>query len=62
MPRGSKCYMRQHGAQCRGIDSRPDKSCLCGRRGESCARPGAASRVVALELLFGRRPYAGSRA
>jgi hypothetical protein len=33
-----------------------------GHRGESCARPGAASRVVALELLFGRRPYAGSRA
>jgi hypothetical protein len=27
-------------------------------RGESCARPGAASRVAALELLFGRRPYA----
>jgi hypothetical protein len=28
MLRGSKCYMRQHGAQCRGIDSRPDESCL----------------------------------
>jgi hypothetical protein len=31
------------------------------RRGGSCARPGA-SRVVALELLFDRRPYANSRA
>jgi hypothetical protein len=33
-----------------------------GHRGESCARPGAALRVEALELLFGLRPYAGSRA
>jgi hypothetical protein len=33
-----------------------------GRHGGSCACPGAASRVVALELLFGRRPYANSRA
>jgi hypothetical protein len=32
------------------------------RRGGSCAYPGAASRVVALGLLFGRRPYADSRA
>jgi hypothetical protein len=32
-----------------------------GRRGESCSRPGAASRVATLELLFGRCPYAGSR-
>jgi hypothetical protein len=33
-----------------------------GRRGESCARPGAALRVVTLELLFGFHLYAGSRA
>jgi hypothetical protein len=33
-----------------------------GCRGGSCARPGAASRVVELELLLGRRPYADSRA
>jgi hypothetical protein len=33
-----------------------------GHRGQSCARPGAASRVVALELLFGHHPYADSRA
>jgi hypothetical protein len=33
-----------------------------GRRGESCARPGAASKVAALELLFGRSSYTGSRA
>jgi hypothetical protein len=33
-----------------------------GRRGGSCARPGADSRVAVLELWFGRRPYAGSRA
>jgi hypothetical protein len=32
------------------------------RHGGSCARPGAASRVVALESSFGRRPYADSRA
>jgi hypothetical protein len=32
------------------------------RRGGSCARPGAASRVVALELLFDRRLYANLRA
>jgi hypothetical protein len=28
MPRGSKCYMWWHGAQCRGIDSCPGESCL----------------------------------
>jgi hypothetical protein len=33
-----------------------------GRRGGSCACPGVASRVVALELLLGRHPYADSRA
>jgi hypothetical protein len=33
-----------------------------GRRGESCARPGVALRVVAPELLFSRRPCADSRA
>jgi hypothetical protein len=33
-----------------------------GRYGESCARPEAALRVAALELLFGRGPYTGSRA
>jgi hypothetical protein len=33
-----------------------------GRRGGSCACPGAASRVVALEFLLGRHPYADSRA
>jgi hypothetical protein len=33
-----------------------------GRRGGSCACPGVALRVVALELLLGRRPYADSRA
>jgi hypothetical protein len=33
-----------------------------GRHGGSCARPGAASRVIALGLLFGRCPYADSRA
>jgi hypothetical protein len=32
------------------------------RRGESCARLGAASRVETLELLLGHHPYAGSRA
>jgi hypothetical protein len=32
------------------------------RRGGSCARPGAASRVVALESSFDRCPYANSRA
>jgi hypothetical protein len=29
--------------------------------GGSCACPGAASRVVVLESLLGRRPYASSR-
>jgi hypothetical protein len=33
-----------------------------GRRGESCARPGAGSRVAVLELLLGRHLYAGLRA
>jgi hypothetical protein len=33
-----------------------------GRRGGSCARPGAASRVVAPESLFEHRPYTNSRA
>jgi hypothetical protein len=28
MSHGSKFYMRQHGAQCRVIDSRPDESCF----------------------------------
>jgi hypothetical protein len=32
-----------------------------GRRGGSCARPGATSRVLAIELLLGRGPYADSR-
>jgi hypothetical protein len=32
-----------------------------GRRGESCARPGATSRVHCGNLLFGRHPYASSR-
>jgi hypothetical protein len=31
------------------------------RRGGSCACPGVVSRVVALELLLGRRSYADSR-
>jgi hypothetical protein len=31
------------------------------RRVSSCACPGAVSRVVALELLLGRRPYDRSR-
>jgi hypothetical protein len=30
-------------------------------RGGSCACPGASSRVVVLEFLLGRRPYASSR-
>jgi hypothetical protein len=33
-----------------------------GRRGESCTRPGAASRVAEWSFPFGRRPYADSRA
>jgi hypothetical protein len=33
-----------------------------GRHGEPYARLGATSRVAALELLIGRRPYVGSRA
>jgi hypothetical protein len=33
-----------------------------GRRGESCTRPGAASRVAAWELPVGRRPYVDLRA
>jgi hypothetical protein len=33
-----------------------------GSHGGSCARLGATLRVVALELLLGRRPYADSRA
>jgi hypothetical protein len=33
-----------------------------GRCGGSCARPGAVSRAVVLELLHSRRPYADSRA
>jgi hypothetical protein len=33
-----------------------------GRRGESCTRSGAALRVVVWGFLFGRRPYADSRA
>jgi hypothetical protein len=32
-----------------------------GRRGESCAHPGAASRVMVRELLVGSRLYARSR-
>jgi hypothetical protein len=32
------------------------------RRGVSCARPEVASRVVAPESLFERRPYTNSRA
>jgi hypothetical protein len=31
------------------------------RRGGSCACPGVASRVVVLEFLLGRRPYASLR-
>jgi hypothetical protein len=33
-----------------------------GRRGGSCAHPGAASCVVVLEFLLGRYPYVDSRA
>jgi hypothetical protein len=32
-----------------------------GRHGESCPRPGAASRVAVWNILFGRRPYADLR-
>jgi hypothetical protein len=35
-----------------GVDGRPDESRFWGRRDESCACPGAASRVVVWEPLI----------
>jgi hypothetical protein len=51
MPHGSKRYIWQHGAQCRGVDGCLTNLASGGRRGESRARPGAASRVAAWEFL-----------
>jgi hypothetical protein len=40
----------------------PVNHASCGRHGGSRARPGAASRIVVLELLLGRHPYVDSGA
>jgi hypothetical protein len=63
VPRGSKCYMWQHMVH-NVVELTVFLVNLAsvGRHGGSCARPGAASRVVALELLLGRRLCADSRA
>jgi hypothetical protein len=56
----SSSYVWRYGVQHHGVDGRPGLP-LAGRRDESCACLRAASRVVCGSLLFGCRPYIGSR-
>jgi hypothetical protein len=63
MPHSSKSYIWWHGAQCRGVDGRPDKS--CSRRASWRVlyppKSGFEGGYVGASR-FGRRPYVDSRA